>query len=189
MDSKIQVLGHVGERIAELHDAGYAHRDLKPGNIMWQPRTYTWVLIDFGLAAPLDEDASVGFTPTYAAPEMVIAHLQGKRVVKASASVDAWSLGVIAFELLVQRHPFGLFATKDKVFSPLLNTSLRFLPYSCTCFSTRVLSCLLFFMMTYVVPQQRLDIKFVTFCFTCSSYHRHSSFPGLLIDSSGFLVF
>ena len=111
----VQVLGHVSERIAELHDAGYAHRDLKPGNIMWQPRTYTWVLIDFGLAAALDGDAAVGFTPTYAAPEMVIAHLGGQRVIKADAAVDAWAMGVIAFELLVQRHPFGLFATKAKV--------------------------------------------------------------------------
>ena len=113
----MQVLGHVSERIAELHDAGYAHRDLKPGNIMWQPRTYNWVLIDFGLAAPLNEDAPVGFTPTYAAPEMVLAHMEGQRVTRADAAVDAWSLGVIAFELLVQRHPFGLFATKAKVCS------------------------------------------------------------------------
>ena len=103
----VQVLGHVSERIAELHDAGYAHRDLKPGNIMWQPRTYTWVLIDFGLASPIGQPAPVGFTATYAAPEMVAAFNGGLKAVPADAAVDAWALGIIAFELLIERPAFG----------------------------------------------------------------------------------
>ena len=105
----MQVLGHVSQRIADLHAAGYVHRDLKPGNIMWQPRTYTWVLIDFGLTARAGEGAAVGCTPGYAAPETVLACLQGARRVTADHKVDSWALGVIAFELLLQRPAFGMF--------------------------------------------------------------------------------
>lgn len=111
----MQILGHVSERIAELHEAGYVHRDLKPGNIMWQPRSYSWVLIDFGISSPLGDMAPVAFTPSYAAPEMVMAHQRGEKTVQADATVDAWALGVIAFELLVQRPAFGHFADMSKV--------------------------------------------------------------------------
>jgi serine/threonine protein kinase len=103
------VLGHVSERISDLHKAGYVHRDLKPGNIMWQPRTYTWVLIDFGLAARIGESAPVGCTPGYAAPETARAYLQGDRRVLADDKVDSWALGIIAFELLIGRSAFGMF--------------------------------------------------------------------------------
>ena len=115
-----QVLGHVSERIADLHAAGFAHRDLKPGNIMWQPRTYTWVLIDFGLAATIGEQAAVGFTPTYAAPEMVIAFKAGEKYCAADAAVDAWALGIIAFELLLERPAFGRFVNMPDVSAPFL---------------------------------------------------------------------
>ncbi|NJR43227.1 MAG: phosphotransferase [Akkermansiaceae bacterium] len=48
----MQVLSHVAERLRDLHEAGYVHRDIKPGNVMWLPRTKRWTLIDFGCAAP-----------------------------------------------------------------------------------------------------------------------------------------
>jgi serine/threonine protein kinase len=105
----LQVLGHVSQRIADLHQEGFVHRDLKPGNIMWQPRTYTWVLIDFGLVAAIQEYAPVGCTPGYAAPETAQALLQGQRQMLVDEKVDSWALGVIAYELLLEKPAFGMF--------------------------------------------------------------------------------
>lgn len=91
---------------------------------MWQPRTHSWVLIDFGLAAPIGEDALVGFTPTYAAPEVLAASKLGTRSMRADAAVDAWALGVIAFELLIQRPAFGAFSATTQVRSLLCCCSM-----------------------------------------------------------------
>jgi serine/threonine protein kinase len=105
----MQVLGHVSQRIADLHKEGYVHRDLKPGNIMWQPRTYNWVLIDFGLVARIKESVSVGCTPGYAAPETALAVTQGQKRMVVDEKVDSWALGVIAYELLLEKSAFGMF--------------------------------------------------------------------------------
>jgi serine/threonine protein kinase len=111
----MQVLGHVSHRIADLHQEGYVHRDLKPGNIMWQPRTSSWVLIDFGLVARIQEYATVGCTPRYAAPETALALLQGHKKMIVDEKVDSWALGIIAYELLLGRPAFKLFQGPNDV--------------------------------------------------------------------------
>ena len=50
-DAWVQVLCHVTTRLQQLHEAGLAHRDLKPGNVLWRPEHLEWTLIDFGCAA------------------------------------------------------------------------------------------------------------------------------------------
>ena len=45
------VIYHIAQRMEEFHAAGYVHRDLKPGNVMWLPRANRWTVIDFGCAA------------------------------------------------------------------------------------------------------------------------------------------
>jgi serine/threonine protein kinase len=105
----VQVLGHVSQRIADLHKEGYVLRDLKHGNIMRQPRTFNWVLIDFGLAARIIECAPVGCTPGYAAPQTVVAMLKGQKRIVADEKVDSWALEVTAYELLLEKPAFGMF--------------------------------------------------------------------------------
>ena len=102
----MQIIGQLASCLAELHGQGWVHRDLKPGNIMFLPRTGSWTLINFGLAARAGEAARVGFTPAYAAPEVVTASAAGGATVTADTGVDAWALGVIAFELLTRRPVF-----------------------------------------------------------------------------------
>ena len=96
----LQVLSHVSARQADIHEAGYVHRDMKPANVMWLPRENRWTVIDFGCTARTGESIALAFTLTYAAPEVVRAFESQQRRMEASPAVDAWALGVMAFEPL-----------------------------------------------------------------------------------------
>jgi serine/threonine-protein kinase len=81
-----------------------AHRDISPSNVLVS-REGEVKVTDFGIARL--EGASQGTQPgtfkgklAYAAPEQ----LQGKQ---ASALSDQFSLGIVLYELLTGRHPFG----------------------------------------------------------------------------------
>jgi serine/threonine protein kinase len=101
--------------LAEMHDAGIVHRDVKPSNLFLARDAdgkERIKLLDFGVAAfqqPLAEargvssltltEAMIG-TPRYMAPEQV----RSARCVDARA--DVWALGVTLFELLAGSPPF-----------------------------------------------------------------------------------
>jgi serine/threonine protein kinase len=65
-------------RLRDLHELGFVHRDLKPGNVMWLPRENRWTVIDFGCAARTGEHARLGFSLVYAAPEVIAAYRRGE---------------------------------------------------------------------------------------------------------------
>ena len=93
-----------------MHAAGYVHRDLKPANVMWLPRQNRWTVIDFGCVARVGEEAPLSFSLAYAAPEVVDAVRGRRRSIVARPALDAWSLGVTAFELLTGAPAFDLLA-------------------------------------------------------------------------------
>ena len=57
-------------------------------------------------AAAAGETAPLAYSLHYAAPETIAAAQRNERSVTASAAVDMWSLGVMAFELLTSSRAF-----------------------------------------------------------------------------------
>ena len=99
LESRVRLLLEALEALAYLHRRGILHHDLKPENILVADRHVR--LLDFGLAVLSSQqrsDDSFG-TLQYLAPEV----LQRRAYTEAA---DLYSLGVIAYELLIGRYPF-----------------------------------------------------------------------------------
>ena len=102
------MLSHAAQKIAELHEAGYVHRDLKPGKILFRKVASAWFLIGFDHVAKSGKMAPLAMsTVKYAAPETILAEECSVRDVPVHPAVDAWALGVIAFEVLVGKRAFA----------------------------------------------------------------------------------
>jgi serine/threonine protein kinase len=105
----VQVIANVATRLQEMHNAGYAHHDLKPANVMWIPRENQWTLIDFGSAGRLGRNTPLRFTLAYAAPEVLKAWKNGEKTCISTTAIDAWALGVMVYEMLTCKPAFDVF--------------------------------------------------------------------------------
>jgi serine/threonine-protein kinase len=85
------------------HHQNVVHRDIKPANIMYDPKSKSVKLTDFGIARITDSSKTktgmVLGTPSYMSPEQ----LAGKKVDGRS---DLFSLGVTLYQLASGRLPF-----------------------------------------------------------------------------------
>ena len=97
----------IGARIAEAlacaHANNVVHRDVKPGNVMYDPATRQLRVMDFGVARLTDSSHTktgmVLGTPSYMSPEQLL----GKKVDGRS---DLYSLGVMLYQLTCGQLPF-----------------------------------------------------------------------------------
>jgi serine/threonine protein kinase len=98
----IAILKEIALALVDL-DGKVVHRDLKPENILLLDGV--WCLADFGIsryaeASTAPDTQKYALSAPYAAPE----RWRGER---AEATTDIYSLGVIAFELLMHSWPFA----------------------------------------------------------------------------------
>ena len=104
------ILRQVCGSLAEAHDAGLIHRDVKPQNLMLCHRGGVPDIVkvlDFGLVKEsehvdpdLTRDGAAVGTPLYMAPEAASGSLE------VDARADLYSLGVVAYFLLSGVQPF-----------------------------------------------------------------------------------
>ncbi|HEV8264428.1 MAG TPA: serine/threonine-protein kinase [Gemmatimonadales bacterium] len=103
----VPLVRQLADALAAAHQAGIIHRDLKPENIMYDARTRSVKLLDFGIARdaelpPEERLTRTGFfvgTLQYVAPEALSGELVDGRA-------DIYSLATITYYLLSGRHPY-----------------------------------------------------------------------------------
>ncbi|MEO7403883.1 MAG: serine/threonine-protein kinase, partial [Burkholderiales bacterium] len=97
------ILARVADGLDYAHKQNIVHRDIKPGNIMYDRETDAVKVTDFGIARITDSSRTktgmVLGTPTFMSPEQ----LAGKKVDGRS---DLFSLAVTLFQMACGRAPF-----------------------------------------------------------------------------------
>ena len=100
----LRMIADSAEALAYAHGHNVVHRDIKPGNVMYDADSGVLKITDFGIARITDSSRTktgmVLGTPSYMSPEQ----LAGKKVDGRS---DLFSLGVMLYQMVTGKLPFS----------------------------------------------------------------------------------
>lgn len=103
LDRVLELIAQAADALAFAHQHNVVHRDIKPGNIMYEDSSGKIKITDFGIARITDSSRTktgmVLGTPSYMSPEQIA----GKKVDGRS---DLFSLGVMLYQMTTGRLPF-----------------------------------------------------------------------------------
>ncbi|MDX1609759.1 MAG: serine/threonine-protein kinase [Halofilum sp. (in: g-proteobacteria)] len=103
IDKVLTMIADSADALAYAHENNVVHRDIKPGNIMFDADSGKLKITDFGIARITDSSKTktgmVLGTPSYMSPEQ----LAGKKVDGRS---DLFSLGVMMYQMVSGQLPF-----------------------------------------------------------------------------------
>jgi len=104
IEEALGIAKQVARGLAKAHRLGIVHRDIKPENLMLTTDGVVKIL-DFGIAKLSGSSDLTGTehrigTPSYMAPEQT-------RRGQVDSRADLWALGVVLYEMIAGRRPFG----------------------------------------------------------------------------------
>jgi eukaryotic-like serine/threonine-protein kinase len=103
LEQKVEIIAELCTGLHFAHEQGVIHRDVKPANI-WLVPDGSVKLLDFGIAkfssSTMTRQGSVLGSISYMSPEQVSG-------VDVDGRADVFSAGVVLFELLTGKKPFG----------------------------------------------------------------------------------
>jgi serine/threonine protein kinase len=105
-----RILREIASALAYSHARGLLHRDIKPSNVFLTADDRRVKLLDFGIAVSQEASAHGGNTlmgtPYYMSPEQILGNMLDGRS-------DLYSLGILAYELVVHDVPFDAETIED----------------------------------------------------------------------------
>jgi hypothetical protein len=110
----LHMASQIASALAEVHEAGLLHGDLKPGNVLRSPRRTDpdfVKIIDFGISSVLGQRGETAGTLTYMAPEQ----LRGESLLPAA---DVYGLGLVLYELIAGEPRFANLMARSRDVAP-----------------------------------------------------------------------
>ncbi|MFC1626562.1 protein kinase, partial [Pseudomonadota bacterium] len=104
VETVLEIVAEIAGALGYAHEQDVVHRDIKPGNLMYHPKTKVLKVADFGIARITSNSSTktgvILGTPSFMSPEQ----MSGQKVDGRS---DLFSLGSTMFVLLTGLRPFS----------------------------------------------------------------------------------